>query len=372
MAFGEAEVPMLFGVQSMDSMVIAVIGAGIAGAACARALTTAGARVRVYDKSRDAGGRLATRRAERVDDVGALRQVRFDHGAPWVSTPRSVRFRRFVDRALWTGDLVAWKPTLAEGSLPLDDATPRYVAVPDMPQLCRRLLDGVAVEWNRQVLGLHRGADGWRLEFGGEPDPERFDAVVLALPPAQAAPLIAAHRDAWARHALLTPMQPCWTLMGVADPVGAELAWDVDCPPTGPLSLLMRNESRPMRARRQGEVHWVAHARPAWSREHLESPVGEVLAALQEAVSKRLGAPIRWRHAVAHRWRYATPVMAGAVLQPFRWDAAIGLGLCGDHLGSIGIEGAWISGMALADAMGAAAAPAARLAADFHAPQPAG
>lgn len=40
---------------------VAVIGAGIAGAACARALSLAGRSVHVFDKSRGPGGRLATR-----------------------------------------------------------------------------------------------------------------------------------------------------------------------------------------------------------------------------------------------------------------------------------------------------------------------
>ena len=42
---------------------VAVIGAGLAGAACARGLQAAGVQVTVFDKSRGVGGRLATRRA---------------------------------------------------------------------------------------------------------------------------------------------------------------------------------------------------------------------------------------------------------------------------------------------------------------------
>ena len=60
---------------------VAVIGAGIAGAACARALTLAGHSVRVFDKSRGPGGRLATRRVEWVDRQGQACTTRLDHGA---------------------------------------------------------------------------------------------------------------------------------------------------------------------------------------------------------------------------------------------------------------------------------------------------
>jgi len=51
---------------------IAVVGAGIAGLACARKLIDAGHAVRVFEKSRGVGGRMATRRTP---------QGTYDHGA---------------------------------------------------------------------------------------------------------------------------------------------------------------------------------------------------------------------------------------------------------------------------------------------------
>ena len=65
-------------------LIVAVIGAGVAGvagAACARALSLAGHSVRVFDKARGPGGRLATRRVEWVDRHGQARQAQLDHGA---------------------------------------------------------------------------------------------------------------------------------------------------------------------------------------------------------------------------------------------------------------------------------------------------
>ena len=45
---------------------VGIVGAGVAGAACARALADAGCAVQVFDKSRGVGGRMATRRASWV------------------------------------------------------------------------------------------------------------------------------------------------------------------------------------------------------------------------------------------------------------------------------------------------------------------
>jgi predicted NAD/FAD-dependent oxidoreductase len=55
---------------------IAIIGAGLAGAAAGRSLQEAGHQVTLFDKGRGPGGRMSTRRMET-----ALGTVRLDHGA---------------------------------------------------------------------------------------------------------------------------------------------------------------------------------------------------------------------------------------------------------------------------------------------------
>nr|MBP8061530.1 FAD-dependent oxidoreductase [Polaromonas sp.] len=66
---------------------IAVVGAGIAGIACARTLMQAGHQVTVFEKSRGAGGRMATRRTE----FGS-----FDHGTQYF-TVRDPRFVKVLE-----------------------------------------------------------------------------------------------------------------------------------------------------------------------------------------------------------------------------------------------------------------------------------
>ncbi len=337
------------------AQVIAVIGAGIAGAACARALTLAGQSVHVFDKSRGPGGRLATRRVEWVDRQGQACTTRLDHGAVGI-TARSEAFQTFVDHALQAGCLAEWAPKLAAGSLPLEDGARLYVPAPDMPALCRRLLDGGAATWSFAVDGLHKSPLGWQVQAGGERHPLQFDAVVLALPPAQAAPLLGPHRPDWARRASVAPMQPCWTLMGVADaprdaPAPAP-SWDLARPPTGALAWVLRNDARPGRARMPGQVHWVAHARSGWSRRHLEQPPAWVQQQLQAALAECLGRPVDWHHGAVHRWRYAVPqAHSVAPAASCWWDAAQGLGVCADFLGGAGVEGAWLSAQSLSAAL---------------------
>ncbi|MFG6428457.1 NAD(P)/FAD-dependent oxidoreductase [Roseateles sp. LYH14W] len=329
---------------------VAVIGAGIAGSACAHALAQAGHAVQVFDKARGPGGRLATRRMAWVDSAGEPCTTWLDHGALGM-TAHVEPFGAFVDKGLQAGWLAEWRPVLAAGSLPLDGAAEFHVPVPDSPELCRRLLAGVATRWSCVIDNLQWTTSGWQVEAAGQRQGGPFDAVVLALPPAQAAPLLVTHRSDWARHASLAPMQPCWTLMGVAAD-DAVPAWELARPPAGPLAWVMRNDARPGRARAPGQAHWVAHARAGWSRQHLEQPPEWVLQQLQAALSDTLGRPVAWLHGTVHRWRYALPqARRTAPGESFWWDAAQGLGVCGDFLGGAGVEGAWLSAHSLSTAM---------------------
>ncbi|HPE01697.1 MAG TPA: NAD(P)-binding protein [Burkholderiaceae bacterium] len=339
---------------------IAVVGAGMAGATFARALREAGFAVHVFDKSRGPGGRLATRRLEWSDPQGRAQTARLDHGALGLAA-HSGEFQAFIDEGLRDGVLATWTPTLAPGSVASTDGEQLQVPVPDLPALCRRLLDGAAATWSTTIDGLHRGAPGWQLLAGGEQLAPDFDAVVLALPPAQAAPLIRPHRSDWAQQAAAVPMQPCWTLMGVTDAPEAMPAWDLARPSHGPLACVMRNDARPGRVRLPGLAQWVAHARSDWSRQNLEQPAAWVQQQLQAALADCLGHPLAWQHCVVHRWRYALPpAPLSRPASAFWWDFDLGLGACGDFLGGAGLEGAWCSARSLAAAMLSPAAGARR------------
>ena len=72
---------------------IAIIGAGLAGLTSAQRLAAAGLEVHLFDKSRGAGGRMCTRRAE---------EVRFDHGAQYF-TATEPSFQAEVSRWVSAG-----------------------------------------------------------------------------------------------------------------------------------------------------------------------------------------------------------------------------------------------------------------------------
>lgn len=337
---------------------VAVIGAGIAGAACAASLRDAGLEVTLFDKSRGVGGRMATRRAEWAGADGTALQAEFDHGAQHIPA-RHPRFRAALRRAEAAGVVAAWAPRV-HGAWPAPVRREAWVPLGGMPGLARHVIGATPVQLNFQVQRLQRGGDGWRVVAVDGRTQGPFDQVLLAMPPAQAAVLLAGHHDRWADGLAAVRMEPCWTLMAATQDL--DWPWDA-CEPEArrsPLAWVARNDRKPGRTAPAGMATWVAHASAAWSAAHLEDTPAAVQAALSQALAALLptGVKLQWHHRAVQRWRYAVPAAAAPAAECW-WDGRRGLGVCGDFLSAAataagGVEAAWRSGDELADTLLAA------------------
>lgn len=332
----------------------AVIGAGISGAACAAGLRHAGVEVTVFEKSGNVGGRMATRRASWVDEAGVDQTLQFDHGAQMFSA-RHPRFRSVMAGAQQVGCVAAFEPRF-HGALAACAQGPQLVAVPTMPALCRHLLRDADVLLSHRVQRLERRGSQWQVvgEDGSSNGP--FDHVLIALPPSQAALLLAGHQDEWADTLSTTPMHPVWTLMAMTD--DCEWPWDVAIPDRGALAWVGRNDRKPQRHAPLGKATWVARATSEWSLAHIDDDPQRVCKLLSAELKKQLPrtpAP-SLHHAAVHRWRYALPAVPAPAVDAW-WDATLSLGVCGDFLGDFqggsDVEGAWRSGDELADTVAA-------------------
>jgi renalase len=314
---------------------VAVIGAGIAGLSCATALQQAGLKVSVFDKSRGPAGRMSTRRGD---------GWQCDHGAQYF-TARDPAFRAEVARWQQTGVAALWIPRLQvlndasgrDGDIALE----RFVGMPRMTSPARFLADALTSTYATTVRKLQRSPQGWRLASAehGRLD-QLFDAVVLAVPSPQAVPLLQPACPDLAAIAAGARMRASWALMLRYDTPLA-LPFDAAFVNSGPLKWVARDRNKPGRS---GQECWLLHATPEWSDAHVEDDADSVAAALLQAFAELGGAtPQAW---TAHRWRYAIP--DPALDKVCVWDGASHIGLCGDWLNGSKVEGAWLSGMALA------------------------
>jgi renalase len=318
---------------------VALIGAGLAGLSCATALQQAGVAVQLFDKSRGPAGRMSTRRAE---------GWACDHGAQYF-TARDPRFRAELSRWQAAGVAAPWAPRLAVlgglGTHHPDASIQRFVGLPQMTAPARWLADQLPLALQSTVTALRRDSTGaWQLqsaEQGWLAQP--FSAALLALPAPQAAPLLAPHAPALAELSTQARMRGCWALM-LQYEAPVDLPFEAAFVNRGPLRWIARDSSKPGRS---GAETWLLHAEAEWSEAHLEHAPEQVAALMLQAFAEHGGpAPQSWS---AHRWRYADS--APALDIGFSWQAESGLGLCGDWLHGGKVEGAWLSGLKLAQAL---------------------
>ena len=316
----------------MNSASVAVIGAGLAGIACARRLAGAGIQVRVFESQRAAGGRLATRRFEAAS---------FDHGAQYL-TATDLGFRQIVEDAHVAGAAGLWQPLWPDRERQGGEL---MVGMPGMTSLPRHLALGLDIEYGAHIVRLEQSRRGWVLLDDRGSAHVDFGAVALALPAPLAAVLAAPHTLLAARVRSI-PMAPCWAVMvAFEEPLaGVPDAGFIDDPI---LPWFARNGSKPGRDTSQA---WVLHASAEWSRLEFDRSAEQVQKALLKRFSEHIGRTLpRSRLSDSHRWRHAR--VEAPLGEAFLFDRDRGIGFCGDWCLDARVEAAFLSGDALGTAL---------------------
>ena len=318
----------------MDEVRIAVIGAGMAGLACAQELLRADAKVTVFERSRGLGGRLATRRHG---------DLAFDQGAQFI-TARSRAFVGYAQSAIRADVLDAWRPRVMEDErswpAPIEDW---WIGKPGMSALVRPLARNLEIHTGVAVHELLPSQRGWELQTDSGRQHHVFRAVAVAIPAPQAATLLGPHGRAF-RHIADVRMAPCWTGMFAFErplDLGAEARRWTD----GPLVWAACNSSKSQRLRLP--QCWVVHASSKWSRERLEIDAQDAARQLFDAFAHSVGRALPTpSFSTAHRWRHAL-VEQPLGLQSIA-DEESTAGACGDWCIAPRVEAAFESGRSLA------------------------
>ena len=335
---------------------VAVIGAGMAGLSCAQRLRQAGYSVAVVEKSRGAGGRVATRRVQ---------GTRADHGARYLE-PQGEAVQGLIDVLVDRQILKLWTDTVWEfqhGKLS-STFNSCYVAPAGMNAIGKYLAQDLDIWFGRRVQAISTTDNQmWHLSLEVTDDnlelPQELiaKAVVVAIPAPQA--LIFLNSEIGLQSDFLDKLRsvdydPCITVMAgypaeresdlsnlnpqwktVAFPNHSELAW------IGLDSSKRLESAQPV---------FVVHSSANFAEKYLEST--DLSAVGQQLLDRTSEHLIPWlkqpEWLQVHRWRYAfcrNPLPVSCLPAA----GTLPLVCAGDLCGEGEIEAALRSGLAAAN-----------------------
>lgn len=320
----------------MAKPTIFVIGAGIAGLACARVLDEAGFLVRIADKGRGPGGRCSSRRSP---------AGRFDHGAAFF-TARDPDFQKALQRWIDAGRAAPWNGRYRRGGSPFSPDEPYYLGVRAMNAIIKHEADHLRAEFDLEIGPPTAGADlRFELSTNSGHQIGEADFVVIATPAPQAERLLPSHSPLKVA-ASAAELAPCWTLMSAMPDSAGDPGFDADFV-GGPIADAVFWQ--PGRPGREGRSRFVLQASAEWSKAHLEDDPDDVSAVLSDELTRIVPGLPKAELSMVHRWRYAR--VEKVAEGDFGLDLENGLATCGDwHVGPR-VECAWLSGHRLGQAL---------------------
>ncbi|MDX1677114.1 NAD(P)/FAD-dependent oxidoreductase [Arsukibacterium sp.] len=337
-------------------MTVAVIGAGMAGAAAANTLTMAGLPVEVFDKGRSPGGRMSSKRSgDRYLDLGAQ-----------YFTARSAPFQQQLEHWLAEGVVNCWQAKCYKfefGQLASsEDLTPRFIGKPSMQAPVRSLLGNTPLRLNCRISRLRyqqispaTTAGGWYLFDQHNSQFGPYQAVILTLPPVQLQTLLATlfqpGESGYADiHQLLLQLQPqillpCWAVnLQLTEPIQTRA--DAVFVKEGNVSWLARQNSKP--GRPTAAENWLVHFSPQCSVLHLHARPSELAALAKAELEMIFEQSVSVTDVLTHRWLYAQINPALTQRKP-DYHQRLKLSVAGDWLMGGRVENAYLSGVAAAN-----------------------
>lgn len=336
---------------------VAIVGAGISGLSCATALQKAGFNVTVFEKSLGVSGRLSTRLSE---------HWQCDHGAQYF-TARDQIFNAEVQRWIEADVAQLWQPRLMETDgitfSAKDSPTCRYVGYPYNSSPAKWLAQSLNICKETTITELQSVGKQWQItskEHGV--DRQHYDYVVLAIPAPQAAVLLKNSQSKLYDVAASIKMNACFALIiNLQNTLNSDfdglfvnnglLSWIAhDSVKPGRMSLA--NPNKPL----TNDQTWILHAHSLWSELHINDAKEMVAQAMIAEFIRLMNltqakVPLPHSHTL-HRWLYAQ--CDHFLTCGYQLDQHYNIGLCGDWLNGGKVEGAWLSGLLLANQLIAA------------------
>ena len=290
----------------------------------------------MFEKTDQPGGRIASQ---------IVSAYSFDTGAQYF-TVRDERLRRYVQSWQMDGVVQPWKGKIKvakEGHLADERRmTERWVGIPAMSAITTHLAAGIDIHFNRTVVSVTNEDGRWQSLDQDNNAYGPYNAIIIAVPPPGANGLLESSPKLLKRVAEVE-MQPCLSLMAAFEKP-LDLPFDAVFVHESPVRWAARNSSKPCRPTAE---YWVFHASAKWSKAYAGKDDKAIVRSLLGSFFNCIGgAPIE---PISYRSRYwesaaaVNPLSVGCL-----WDPELKIGLCGDWCQMSRVEGAALSGMAMA------------------------
>lgn len=316
---------------------VAVIGAGLAGCTAAHHLSEI-ASVKLFEKSKRPGGRIATR---------ISRQYQIDHGAQFF-TARSFDFKEFLTPLVDAGCVTRWDGRFAEfdgaqliRQTEWGGSPPHWVGTPTMAGFVEHLSNGSDCVFDVEVGRVEKEKDRWILFDTQGKLLGDYDWIILTAPAPQTYNLLP-NEISFKNQVGLIKMLGCYSLMlGYRHAVN--LPFDAALVKNANISWISVNSSKPNRK----NFSILVHSTNWWAEQNMNTDLAEVQEKLFEFTSEILGFNVSFADYVeTKRWRFANSIRQTD--QPFFLDRSNQVAACGDWCIRGRIEAAFLSAKKLA------------------------
>jgi len=307
-----------------------VVGSGISGLAASRRLVEAGFSVMVCDKSRGVGGRVASRRIE-----GAP----FDHGAQFV-TRRSAEFSKIVEDLLIEEVVIPWFGEAGKE---------RYAGLPSMNQIAKTLAEGLDVKRGMRIENVRFCGDYW--EVSSEAELVRSRSLLMTCPAPQALDLLKSEA---------TEPSSCVlnTLSKIEYDKGIALMALLKEPfPVSDSGFLQYDDPEPiatvadtLKKRGLESPGVIIQSGPDFAERHFDSNPDTIIECLLDAYPR--SKELKIVSTSLQKWRYAKRREHG-ISDSYSSDPSIMLWHAGDGYVAPKVEGAYLSGLRVAESVAA-------------------
>lgn len=304
---------------------VAIIGAGLSGLSCARALRDAGIEVRVFESASFVGGRCATRLWQ-----GHL----VDHGVQYFTAQSSEFKKELLTRLRQFRPIIS--PILDADNKPIAPTQgPRFYVLQGNNYLAHVFSHGLDTRLNTSVESLNFRPN--EVECLGE----NYMAVVSSLPGPQTARLFGLSQP---------PAEYESCLVALLEYTGANVGESRNCyarmAPANSLILSSHCENHKAGRIIGNKTVFIVQSTPDFSRAHFNEPPEKYVPLLAEENENLWQIPSNLRAAASgHRWSYARSLPT----LRYRVHPPRGAFFCGDSRTDSTIEEVWLDGRKAAE-----------------------